>query len=169
MSDYNYMYKLKELYPKSYKELAKWSICSKDVPVSELKYDYSQWSNEWAFYYKNGNGKSHHILELFRFFKNRIDITLKEYKDEDFESLFKKLESILVDQDTSEEDSKYIELDKYKGNIFIGDDGTKVCIRNYHQIESVVKNRFYKKIFEKPHEDSDFSYICGIEFCRCSQ
>jgi len=167
---FEFMYSLSEKYPKSYRALAKWSICSKDVPISELKYDYSQWSSGWAFYYKNGNGKCYNILELFRFFRsNKVDITLKEYENEQFESLFKKLELVLESEDTSEKDVKYIELNKYKGNVFIGDDGTKICISEYSNIESVVKNNFYKKIFDKPHEDNDFSYICGFEHCKCHQ
>lgn len=95
------MHNLAELYPKSFKALAGWTLKNdfglNDTPMSELTYSVYTYSNTWAFYWKNGNGRDLDILRLFDFFEdNDIKIKIEEYRQRKFEDLFKKLETKLI-------------------------------------------------------------------------
>jgi len=169
-----FMYNLEKLYPKSFKKLAGWTLKSNlgfdTTPISELKYDYSQYSDGWAFYWKNGNGRNLDILRLFDFFEYmKIEVTLKEYKERRFEDLFKRLESVIVEEDTSVRDAEYVQLQKHKGHVYKNiEKGFKVCISDLKDVAEIVGNSNFEKVADRPHGDGDFSYLCSFEHCRCS-
>lgn len=172
---FEFMYNLDKLYPKSFKKLAGWTLKSDlgfdTTPISELKYDYSQYSDGWAFYWKNGNGRNMDILRLFDFFETlKINVDLKEYKERKFEDLFKRLEASLIEEDTSVRDQEYVLLHKHKGHVYKNvATGHKTCISSLEQVSELVDNVNYEKVADRPHADQDFSYMCGSDYCRCCQ
>ena len=168
------MYDLEKLYPKSFKKLAGWTLKNNfgfdNTPLSELKYTYYQYSDSWAFYWKNGNGRDLDLMRLFDFFESlKLEITVKEYRERNYENLFKRLELTLVEEDTSQRDADYILLHKHRGHVYKNlETGYKTCIYNLKQISEVVDNVKYEKVADKPHADGDVSYMCGSDYCRCS-
>ena len=35
--------------------------------------------------------------------------------------------------------------------------------------DGVVSDADWEKVCDRPHEDGDFSYLCGSDYCRCCQ
>lgn len=52
-----------------------------------------------------------------------------------------------------------------KGNVLLGPNGKFVILKN----DIVEIEEGYVKVCEYPHEDGDFSYCCGSDWCRCMQ
>ncbi len=95
-----FLFDLEKNYPKSFSSFAAWTLKDNnglcETPASELIYDYSMWTESWSFYFKNENGRTYDYLRMFEFFEYfLIEISLEEYKNREFELLFKRLESRL--------------------------------------------------------------------------
>ncbi len=44
----------------------------------------------------------------------------------------------------------------------------KVVLQKYNIHDFEQNPQHYKYLFEKPHSDGDFSYWCGVSYCKCS-
>lgn len=51
-----------------------------------------------------------------------------------------------------------------KGNVIRRTSGGKYVARNEHETEIGCE-----LVCSQPHEDGDFSYVCGSDYCRCMQ
>lgn len=167
------MYNLATTHPKSFKKLAGWTLRSHSgydkTPVSDLSYHFSPYTPDWSFFWKNGNGRTMDILKLFDFFEQQgLQITIKEYRNRDFETLFSKLESLLPVEDTSAFDAAYQRLMLHKGCVYT-DGSYKYCIKSLEDVNKYVGHDGYVKVADRPHGDGDYSYTCGLDYCRCMQ
>lgn len=46
-------------------------------------------------------------------------------------------------------------------------DGRKVVIRGPQHAAQIAAQGGWVKVCGAPHEDGDFSYLCGRDYCRC--
>jgi hypothetical protein len=44
----------------------------------------------------------------------------------------------------------------------------KVVLQKYNLKDFEENPQHYEYLFERPHSDGDFSYWCGVSWCKCS-
>lgn len=55
------------------------------------------------------------------------------------------------------------------GNVVRGKDGYKKVVKK-HNIDEIKENlNNYEFVCDRAHGDGDFSYMCGMDWCRCCQ
>jgi hypothetical protein len=51
-----------------------------------------------------------------------------------------------------------------KGNVVRLENGRKYVAKNEHKLPDGASI-----VCDEPHQDGDFSYVCGFDYCRCMQ